>query len=182
VLRLRLGEIAARLRGTPTVEQLRRRGAVIGADVHIGPWTIFDYSYPHLIEIGSRVTIAPRVHLLAHDASTKRHLDYTRVGRIVVEDDVFLGAGSTIMPGVRVGAGSIVGVHALVTKDVPPGTLVIGVPAKVVMTVEEFVAKRRAEMETGPVFGPDWAGGRGLDPARQRAMRDEVADGFGYLH
>src|SRR5919199_1927789 len=155
--RLRLGEIAARLRGTPTVEQLRRRGAVIGDDVHIGPWTIFDYSYTHLIEIGSRVTIAPRVHLLAHDASTKRHLDYTRVGRITIEDDVFLGAGSTIMPGVRVGAGSIVGVHALVTKDVPPGTLVVGVPAKVVMTVEEFIAKRRAEMESTPVFGPGWA-------------------------
>jgi maltose O-acetyltransferase len=182
MLRRRLGELASRLRGTPTVEQLRARGAVIGEDVHIGPWTIFDYSYAHLIEIGSRVTIAPRVHLLAHDASTKRHLDYTRVGRIVVEDDVFLGAGSTIMPGVRVGAGSIVGVHALVTKDVPPGSLVIGVPAKVVMTVEEFIRRRREEMESTPVYGPEWAAGEALDAARQRRMRDELGDGFGYLY
>jgi acetyltransferase-like isoleucine patch superfamily enzyme len=49
---------------------------------------------------------------------------------VVLEDDVWLGAGVIILRGVRVGQGAIVGAGAVVTRDVPPGTVVAGVPAK----------------------------------------------------
>jgi maltose O-acetyltransferase len=52
--------------------------------------------------------------------------------RTVIEDDVWLGAGATILPGVRVGRGSIVGAGAVVTKDVPDYSIVGGVPAQVI--------------------------------------------------
>jgi maltose O-acetyltransferase len=52
--------------------------------------------------------------------------------RTVIEDDVWLGAGSTILPGVKVGRGSIVGAGAVVTKDVPDYSVVGGVPAEVI--------------------------------------------------
>lgn len=51
-------------------------------------------------------------------------------GDIIVEDDVWIGHGVTVMSGVRIGQGAIIGAESLVTKDVPPYTIVGGVPAK----------------------------------------------------
>lgn len=86
------------------------------------------------IAIGSRVMMGPRVMLLTanHDLVTRE----TTVSPIVIEDEVWLGAGVTILPGVTVGRGSIVAAGAVVTRDVPPGVLVGGVPAKVIKPVE----------------------------------------------
>ena len=53
-------------------------------------------------------------------------------GNIVVENDVWIGAKSTIMSGVKVQSGSIVGANSVVTKDVPPYAIVVGNPAKIV--------------------------------------------------
>ena len=88
-LRGYIADAVARLRGAPTLATLRRHGLRAGADVHIGPHCVIDLPHAHLIEIGDRVTLAPGVYLLAHDASTKRALGYTRVARIRVGRDVF---------------------------------------------------------------------------------------------
>ena len=60
------------------------------------------------------------------------HSNPTTKGKIVVEDDVWIGYGATIMPGVHMGQGCVVGAGALVTKDVPPYAVVGGVPAKII--------------------------------------------------
>ena len=52
--------------------------------------------------------------------------------RVVIERNVWIGANATVLPGVRLGEGAIVGAGAVVTSDVPPGTLVLGVPARVI--------------------------------------------------
>jgi carbonic anhydrase/acetyltransferase-like protein (isoleucine patch superfamily) len=62
------------------------------------------------------------------------------VGKITIEDNVFVGIRSIIMPGVTIGTGSIVATGSLVTKDVPPHTVVGGVPAKVICSVDDYVA------------------------------------------
>jgi tetrahydrodipicolinate N-acetyltransferase len=54
----------------------------------------------------------------------------------VIEDDVWLGAGAIITDGVRVGKGAVIAAGAVVTKDVPPHTVVAGVPAKPVKTID----------------------------------------------
>jgi acetyltransferase-like isoleucine patch superfamily enzyme len=53
-------------------------------------------------------------------------------GPIIVEDDVWLGVGVTVLSGVRIGKGSVVGAGAVVTHDVPEGAIVAGVPARVI--------------------------------------------------
>lgn len=68
--------------------------------------TILDPSHCWLITIGDNVTMAPRVHILAHDASTCHHLGYARIGRIDIGNNVFIGADTVVLPGVYIGSNS----------------------------------------------------------------------------
>lgn len=69
-------------------------GLKIGKNCEIKGEVIIDPGHCWLIEIGDNVTIAPRCHILAHDASTKRFLGHTVVGRVVIGNNVFIGANS----------------------------------------------------------------------------------------
>lgn len=60
---------------------------------------IIDPGHCWLIELGDDVTLAPRVHSLAHDASTKRELGYTRIAKVKIGSNVFIGAGSIVLSG-----------------------------------------------------------------------------------
>ncbi|MBF0293244.1 MAG: N-acetyltransferase, partial [Nitrospinae bacterium] len=82
------------------------------------------------VTIGSRVFFGPNVTLLNDKYPLKMRDDYNPVGPII-EDDVTLGGGVVVLPGVRVGEGSFVAAGAVVTKDVPPRSFVKGVPGKV---------------------------------------------------
>ena len=73
--------------------------------------------------------------------STKKNLEGVRVAT-----NAKVGAGSTILPGVTIGAGALVGAGAVVTRDVDPGTVVVGSPAKPVGLV------RQLRTQTGPVY------------------------------
>lgn len=104
-------------------------------------------SEPYLIEIGNQVRTSSQVSFITHDGATwcfrrqERYKKVIRFGKIVVGDNCFLGFRSTILPGVTIGENSIVGACALVTKDVPPNSVVGGVPARVICTTQEFAEK-----------------------------------------
>ena len=74
-------------------------GLTVGRDFQMMEGCTLDPPHSFLITIGDRVTLAPRVHVIAHDASTKRELGYTRIAKVRIGSDVFIGAGSTILPG-----------------------------------------------------------------------------------
>lgn len=87
------------------------------------------------VNIGNRVLIASHVTItsLTHDYSFKIIKNAPGISSpIFIEDDVWIGSHSVIMPGVTLGQGAVVGAGAIVTKDVPPYAVVIGVPAKIV--------------------------------------------------
>ena len=89
------------------------------------------------IEIGNDVFIGPKVNLITinHDENPdNRSATYGR--RIVIEDKVWIGINSTILPGVRIGYGAIVGAGSVVTKNVEPMTIVAGNPARVIKKIE----------------------------------------------
>ena len=71
---------------------------------------------------------------------------------VIVEDNCFIGHQAIVLMGVKVGAGSIVGAGAVVTKDVHPGTVVAGNPAKVLCSVQELVENRINLAMTNPEF------------------------------
>jgi acetyltransferase-like isoleucine patch superfamily enzyme len=98
-----------------------------------------------LIRIGERCRLGPYVMIV--DSAFHELLDRSKRPAsqpVVIEDDVWIGAKASIMPGVTIGRGSVVGTAAVVTKDVPPFSVVAGVPARIVKTLDpaKFVASR----------------------------------------
>jgi galactoside O-acetyltransferase len=89
------------------------------------------------IEVGTNCEVAPGV-VITSQQHTYGRLDIpikeqpAEMGKVTLEDDVWLGCNSSILPGVRIGKGSIVGAGAVVTKDIPPYSVAVGVPAKVI--------------------------------------------------
>lgn len=113
----------------------------VGKHVHInGGCSITD---PTLVRIGSYVGLSDCT-LIGHDAVVEliearygKHLD--SVGYIDIRDNCFIGHGAIVMPRVTIGPDSIVAAGAVVTKDVPPGTVVAGNPAKVICTMQALI-------------------------------------------
>ena len=89
------------------------------------------------ITIGNGVFIAPKVNLITINHGPNPDNRNATYGRpIVIEDKVWIGIGATVLPGVRIGYGSIVGANSVVTRDVPPMTVVGGNPAKFIKKIE----------------------------------------------
>ena len=126
IMRNYLREFVYRLRGEYTTEKLVSMGMKVGKNFKRLNGVILDPSHCWLIEIGDNVTMAPRVHILCHDASTKTFLNYTKIGRVSIGDNVFIGAESIVLPGVTIGSNVVIGAGSVVTHDVPGGMLVDG--------------------------------------------------------
>lgn len=116
-------------------------GYIIGEQVYVAEGlTIAEYleDTKNLV-IGDRVAIGPNVVLL-----TSSNPNFSRIrpyvknerGKIVIEDDAWIGAGAIIMPNVKLGEGAVVGAGSVVTKDVESYTIVAGVPGRVIKKIE----------------------------------------------
>lgn len=120
---------------------MRAAGYTIGKDVYIGEDLIIidELEEKGYLKVGDRVAIAERVTLvISSRPNFSRIAPYvsTAHGPIIIEDDAWLGTGSIIMPNIKIGQGAVVGAHSLVTKDVPPFTVVVGIPAKPLKKIE----------------------------------------------
>lgn len=109
-----------KVRGITPVEELVKCGMSVGTDFWYGDNCRFDWSFPWLITIGNNVTLSHDVDIIAHDASLQKCLHVTKLAQVIIEDNVFIGANSTILPGVKIGVNSIVGAMSLVNKNIPP--------------------------------------------------------------
>lgn len=155
-----MGEIASyflrKIKGEKEYEQycirkLRKKGAVIGENVHILNNSMIDAGTQCLIEIGDHVTITGAI-ILAHDASTKMHLGYTKIAKTTVGNYVFIGMGSIILPGVTIGNYVIVGAGSVVRDNIPDNSVVLGNPARIICTTDEYLEKNRERMKNVPVY------------------------------
>jgi acetyltransferase-like isoleucine patch superfamily enzyme len=98
----------------------RARGVHIGKNVWIGYDAIIDTSKPYLVTIEDGVSIGMRVTIIAHFRETKG---------VRIERNAFIGPGAIILPNVTIGEGAVVTAGSVVSKSVPPMTLVQGNPA-----------------------------------------------------
>jgi acetyltransferase-like isoleucine patch superfamily enzyme len=115
--------------------------AHVDYDVRVGSGTKIEglVYIPPLSRIGKNVFIGPAAVLTNDPYPPSKKM----IG-VVIEDNAVIGARAVIRAGVRVGKGAVVAMGAVVTKDVPPGKVVMGVPARVKYTRKEFDAKMRA--------------------------------------
>ncbi len=126
-------------------EFLRLHGGLhsIGNDCRVN--TEVRITDPAYVSLGNNVTLSNCV-LIGHDASvsvigraTGKKLD--SVGKIDIRDNVFVGYGAILLPGITIGPNAIVAAGSVVNRDVPPGTVVAGVPARPVGTFDDLAAK-----------------------------------------
>lgn len=124
-------------------EYFRKQGAIIGEDCRIMIRTLG--SEPYLVRIGNHCTIAPHASLTTHDGSgwifTDEIPSLQRFGKIDIRDNCFIGIRAIILPGVTIGPNAIVGSGAIVTRDVPPDTIVVGCPAKPIANIHDYKKK-----------------------------------------
>lgn len=118
-----LKNIRRRLMDEPNLKKLKKNGLKVGENFSMQEKCIIDKSHCWLITIGDNVTLAPRVHILAHDASTKRHLNYAKIGLVNIGNKTFIGAGSIILPNVAIGNNCIIGAGSVVTKNIPDNSV-----------------------------------------------------------
>lgn len=181
MLKSLIQRILYRIRGDHTTEQLIKMGLKVGKNFYRLVGVIIDPAHCWLIEIGDDVTLAPRVHILAHDASTVHYLGYAKIGRVVIGDRVFIGAESVILPNVRIGDDVIVGANSIVTHDLEGGFVYAGNPARKICSIEEFIQKNKERMETSPCYGEAYTTRKNVDEEKKAQMNTELHDGWGFV-
>lgn len=133
---------------------MKRHGGLhsVGEDVFINIGA--NITDPAYVRIGNNCTLSDCT-LLGHDGVIRilnnaygKKLD--SVGRIDIRDNCFIGHGAIVMPGITIGPNSIVSAGSVVTKDVPPGMIVGGVPGKVIGTTEDLVKRLQARTDGYP--------------------------------
>jgi acetyltransferase-like isoleucine patch superfamily enzyme len=119
-------------------------GVKFGKNVRITGIPSFG-SEPYLISIGDNVTITQEVSFINHDGGVallrNKYPDIDLIKPITVGNNVFIGARTTILPGVNIGNSVIVGAGSLVTKDVPDNTVIGGVPARILKSLDAYEEK-----------------------------------------
>jgi len=122
----------------------RKCGYTIGKNTGLGPDCLI-WAWHHLdtdnVIIEDDVSIGPRVMIITRTHPTSQIENYGRVmssipGKVIIKRGAWIGAGAIILPNVTIGERAIVGAGAVVTKDVPPYTVVAGVPAKVIKKLD----------------------------------------------
>lgn len=121
---------------------------VWGMDIHptatFSLSTRFDKTYPKGVHVGAESYVAFDAAILTHDTTRRMYRD------TVIGKRCFIGARSMILPGITIGDGSVVGSGSVVTKDVPPASVVAGNPARVIRSGIKVGPYGRFEPEAAP--------------------------------
>lgn len=132
--------------------RLKKKGMIVGKNFTIESRVRIDNGFPWLVEIGDNVTLAPEVMILTHDASPKKTLGFGSIGKVVIGNNVFIGAKSIILSNTKIGNNCIIGAGSVVTKDIPDNSVACGNPARVIKSFDEFKDEKKDNYKNGIVY------------------------------
>ena len=128
------------------IKYLRSQGANIGDDTRLICQVGAFGTEPYLITVGKNCLFSAGVHLITHDGGVKvlSDLDYFKgermdiIAPVVVGNNVYIGTSAYIMPGVTIGNNVVIGAGSIVTHDIPDNSVAVGVPCRVIKTIDEY--------------------------------------------
>ncbi len=163
------------VRGTADPEDLRKRGAKIGSNVFLYTNKI-DKVHAYLLEIGNDVTVSD-ARILMHDASMKQAIGYTKMAKVKIGNNVYIGADAIVLPGVTIGDNVIIGAGAVVTRNVEDDSVVAGNPARKIGSYADFVEKNRQLLDSSVKTEK---AALELNDDEKRELREKIGDGIGF--
>lgn len=137
------------------IKYWKNKGLIVGTDCEIYRSASFG-SEPYLITLGNHVRVNDGVNFITHDGGVWVLREYLKIsnsekidlfGRIIIGNNVHIGTNAIIMPNVTIGDNCIIGCGAIVTKNIPNNSIVIGVPARVIKTIDEYTIQHIKEFD-----------------------------------
>jgi acetyltransferase-like isoleucine patch superfamily enzyme len=157
----------------------RRQGAQIGRNTSLAVLSLG--TEPYLVKIGDHVTVSAGVIFATHEGGARilgeEIPNLQNFGPIILEDGCVIGQNVFLCPGIRVGKNSIVGANSVVTTDIPPDRIAMGVPARVIGSTDKFKEKcieRWNQQKPADVVveqGADWWHSKHYDANRDKLRR-----------
>ena len=161
---------------------LVKAGMTLGRNVYVDEHVSFDSPFCWLISIGDNCTLSKNVVIMAHDASTKKHLGFTKIGRVQIGKKTFVGANSLILPGVTIGENVIIGASSVVTRNIPDNSVAVGNPARVIKSTTDYIKEQERKLGKRPTYKKNgWTIGNSLTEKNKRIMNEALSDGIGYI-
>jgi maltose O-acetyltransferase len=162
---------------------LIEKGLKIGENTSINSGFNIDSAWPWLVSIRNDVTISTNVTILAHDASTNVVRQSTKLGKVTIGNNIFIGTGTTILCGVTVGDNVVIGAGSVVTHDLPANGVYAGIPARKICSIEDYHDKYQKLRAQRPDFSGirPWNQWETATEAEKQQMLDGLADGIGFI-
>lgn len=159
------------------------KGMRVGKNCNIYSADTIDGAWSWLISIGDNVTISTNVTILAHDASTNIVNCGTKLGKVVIGNNVFVGTGSIILCNTRIGDNVIVAAGSVVTHDLPPDAVYAGVPARKICSITEYKEKYEKLRAKRPNFSEirAWDEWHMASENEKEQMIVSLKDGVGFI-
>ena len=161
------------LLGGANIPKLIKKGLTVGENLWLGYGVSIDTTFCELISIGDNCTITSKVHILAHDASTKKHLGYTKIGKVNIGNNVFIGVGTIILPKVKIGDNSIIAAGSVVTRNVPQNEVWGGNPAIKICSLGEYLNKHNSKIV---ISQEEWK-----NKNKRRYILNSLENNIGYI-
>ena len=160
-----------------------KSGLKIGKGSVCFSWSGLDGNWPWLISIGDNVTISSNVIILAHDASPNKVGCHTKLGKVSIGNNVFIGAGTIVLCDTKIGDNVIVGAGSLVNRDLESGYVYAGNPARKVETIENYQKKHQQLNDERPYLAEirRWDDWKDASNHEKEKMKELLQDGCGYI-